>query len=121
MNLTTDTIGAFPPPEGTTPNFIDPESIGYRVVIAAVFFPVFAILFLLARLYARYFLIKHLHLDDYSIILGWLFALACSINIILQTRSALGIYVWDLPIDKLTRYLRVYRIFVLARYLILCK
>lgn len=61
MNSTADT---FPPPEGTTPNFTDPESIGYRVVIAAVFFPVLAIPFLLARLYVKYFIIKHLHLDD---------------------------------------------------------
>ncbi|KAF4624782.1 hypothetical protein G7Y89_g13387 [Cudoniella acicularis] len=106
MNSTTDTIGAFPPPEGTTLNFTDPESIGYRVIIPAVVFPVLAIPFLLARLYAKYFLIKHLHIDDYSIILGWLFALANSIYEILQTRNGLGIHIWDLPIYEFTRFLR---------------
>jgi hypothetical protein len=63
-NSTTDVVGAYPPPAGVTPNFTNPESIGYRVILAALLCPAIAIPFLLLRLYTRRFLIKCLHLDD---------------------------------------------------------
>jgi hypothetical protein len=64
MNSTAAIVGAWPPPAGVTPNFINPESIGYRVILAALLCPAIALIFTLLRLYTKRFLIKHLHIDD---------------------------------------------------------
>lgn len=57
-------IPAMPPPPGVTPNFENPEWIGYRLIIVAVVFPVIALCFLLPRLWSAAFIIKKWHPDD---------------------------------------------------------
>jgi len=52
------------PPPGVTPNLINPESVGYRLVIVAAVFPVVTGVFLALRLYTAHFLLKRWHLDD---------------------------------------------------------
>jgi hypothetical protein len=73
------TIGASPPPLGVTPNFTNPESIGYQIVIAAVVCPVFAIAICLLRLYTARNIIKRFHPDDWLIFVALSFAIAYSI------------------------------------------
>ena len=57
-------MGAAPPPSGVTPNFDNPESIGYRLIVVAVVFPVLALCFLLPRLYSATFILKKWRPDD---------------------------------------------------------
>ncbi len=57
-------VGAAPPPEGVTPNFENPEWIGYRLVIVSVVFPVLSLCFLIPRLYAAGFILRKWHTDD---------------------------------------------------------
>ena len=57
-------VGAAPPPEGVTPNFENPEWIGYRLVIVSVVFPVLSLCFLIPRLYAAGFILRKWHADD---------------------------------------------------------
>jgi len=57
-------MAAMPPPEGVTANFDNPDSIGYRLVIVSVVFPVLAVCFLIPRLYAAVYIIRKWHPDD---------------------------------------------------------
>ncbi|KAH6668388.1 hypothetical protein B0J14DRAFT_600636 [Halenospora varia] len=107
MNSTTDMIGAYPPPPGMTPNFAHPDYIGYRVVIVAIVFPVLTLGFLLVRLYVKGFLIRQFHLDDYSIVCGFVLAVAFSTFQITQTSRGLGVHIWDVPFQKFKKYLSI--------------
>ncbi|KAL1840772.1 hypothetical protein VTJ49DRAFT_7727 [Mycothermus thermophilus] len=89
-------IPAAPPPEGVTPNFENPEWIGYRLIIVAVVFPVLASCFLVPRLWSAAFIIKRWHPDDYLICVGYAFALINSIVCIIQSTKGMGYHIWDL-------------------------
>lgn len=58
------TVGAWPPPLGVTPNFINPESVGYRIIVAAVVLPVIAIPINVLRLYTKRYILGIVHMDD---------------------------------------------------------
>lgn len=58
------TIGASPPPPGVIPNFENPESIAYRVMIIAVFGPVIAIPVCCVRIYTKRCILQNLGFDD---------------------------------------------------------
>ncbi|KAK4234792.1 hypothetical protein C8A03DRAFT_18371 [Achaetomium macrosporum] len=93
------TMGAAPPPEGATPNFENPEWIGYRLIIVSAVFPAFALCFLLPRLYSAAFIIRKWHPDDYLICVGFAFALANSIICITQSTMGMGNHIWDVSFD----------------------
>lgn len=57
-------MAASPPPPGVTPNFENPEWIGYRLIIVSVVFLVMSVVFLVPRLYSAAFIIKKWHPDD---------------------------------------------------------
>jgi hypothetical protein len=57
-------IPAAPPPPGVTPNFDNPAWIGYRLITVSVVFPVFALFFLVPRLYSAGAIIRKWHPDD---------------------------------------------------------
>jgi len=63
MNSTEPTVALAPPP-GVTSNFVDPAFNGQKVIIAGIIFPIITIPFLVARLYAKAFLLKKFQLDD---------------------------------------------------------
>ncbi|KAK4203457.1 hypothetical protein QBC40DRAFT_24205 [Triangularia verruculosa] len=86
-----------PPP---IPNYENPESIGYRLVIVAVLFPVLALCFLVPRLYTASSIIRKWHPDDYLIIVAFLFTVANSIVCVTQTTLGMGNHIWDLPLPK---------------------
>jgi hypothetical protein len=58
------TVGAFPPPPGVTPNFHNPESIAYRVIVASVLGPVVAIPLCILRLYSKRYVLRNTGYDD---------------------------------------------------------
>ncbi|KAK4177388.1 hypothetical protein QBC36DRAFT_211791 [Triangularia setosa] len=102
MDSSSDTgiMAAMPPPPGVTPNFENGESIGYRLVIVSVVFPVLALCFLLPRLYTASYILRKWHPDDYLIIVGFLFAVANSIICIIQTTLGMGNHIYDLPFTR---------------------
>jgi len=57
-------IGALPPPPGITPNFENPESIAYRVIIVAVIGPLLTIPICALRLYTKRNFLRAVGLDD---------------------------------------------------------
>lgn len=63
-------VPAGPPPPGETPNFIDPESIGYRLTIVAVVFAVVTGIFVTLRLFTAAFILRRWHVDDCKLDLG---------------------------------------------------
>lgn len=62
--VASDTVGAWPPPPGVTPNFINPESIGYRIIVVSVLFPAITIPIVLLRLYTKRYILGVVHPDD---------------------------------------------------------
>jgi len=62
--MTSDPVGAWPPPPGVTPNFSNPESIGYRMIIVSVLFPAITIPITLLRLYTKRYILGVIHVDD---------------------------------------------------------
>jgi hypothetical protein len=59
-----DVTGAWPPPEGVTPNFIDPPSIASQVAPLRIAFASAATFFVILRIYTRGVLIRSLGIDD---------------------------------------------------------
>ncbi|RKK11523.1 hypothetical protein BFJ70_g17282 [Fusarium oxysporum] len=106
MNSTdSSTVGAYPSPPGVVPNFMNPESIASRVVLAAALSPVFTIPIVLLRLYTSHFIIKCWHLDDFSITISLMFAMGYSIVNIVQTRNGVGVHIWDVPLSSFNRFM----------------
>src|SRR5438874_1454960 len=62
--MTSDTVGASPPPPGVTPNFDNPESIAYRVILASLLGPIIAIPICLVRLYTKRYILRLVTNDD---------------------------------------------------------
>lgn len=61
---TTSIKPALTPPPGIVPNFVDPPSQSYAIIIAIVFFLVSTTPFVLVRLYTRYYINQKLWWDD---------------------------------------------------------
>jgi hypothetical protein len=57
-------LGMLPPPPGHTVNLTDPESIGWRLILASVLCPVVALIFVLLRLYTARFIVQKMFIDD---------------------------------------------------------
>ncbi|KAH8652703.1 hypothetical protein BGZ60DRAFT_420066 [Tricladium varicosporioides] len=107
MNSTSTIIGAGPAPSGVTPNFTNPDSIAYRLIIIAVVFPALSLTLLSARLYTKHFLVRSVDLADYSIVLGFLCSLAYSTLQIAQTWFGVGRHIWEVPLKDFEVFLRM--------------
>ena len=71
-------VSAAPPPLGVVPNFENPESIGYRLVIVSVVFPVPSLCFLIPRLYVAGVILRKWHTDDCKVFhRNLVFGLSC--------------------------------------------
>jgi hypothetical protein len=57
-------VGAVPPPPGIVPNFTNPESAAYRLIVGTIVCPAITLVFLLLRLYTKRYILKKLLLDD---------------------------------------------------------
>ncbi|KAM7221217.1 hypothetical protein V8F06_003392 [Rhypophila decipiens] len=91
----TDYPGAGHPPPGVIPNFDNPESIGYRLIIVASVFPVVTGVFLGLRLYTAAFILRRWHIDDYLIIVAFMLAVGDSITKSILTNYGAGVHIWD--------------------------
>ena len=70
MNSTASTniTGTLPPPLGVTPNFVNPQSIGYRLIIVAAICPAITLTFLSLRIYTKRWILRQFLLDDCKLI-----------------------------------------------------
>lgn len=66
-----DTVGAMPAPPDVTPNFENPESIAYRVIVASVLGPVITIPICLLRLYTKRCILRLVSYDDRKVPALW--------------------------------------------------
>lgn len=64
MNSTDGIGGAAPPPPGVTPNFVNPESIAWQLILASCLGPALAIPIVAVRFYTAARILKQYHLDD---------------------------------------------------------
>jgi hypothetical protein len=62
------TVGVVPPPPGVTPNFVNPPSTGYRVIITTVCTWALATFVLCIRLYVKLRIIRIVRFDDCTVI-----------------------------------------------------
>jgi len=58
------TVGVIPPPPGVSPNFVNPESNAWQIVLASALPAVIVVVIHLLRLYTSGFIIKRWYLDD---------------------------------------------------------
>lgn len=100
-------VGAFPPPPGVVPNFVNPESIAYRVVIASVLGPTIAIPICAVRLYTRRYILQSVGYDDYAIVLATILALAFSILTCYQINNGLGRHIWDVTAAQFYQLMKI--------------
>jgi hypothetical protein len=57
-------VPAATPPDGITPNFVDPPSVGYQQTTTNIVVLVIMIIVVLLRLYTRIFIVKSFGYDD---------------------------------------------------------
>ena len=55
---------AVPPPPGIVPNYVDPPSIGYAVLVVATISMILATIMLALRVFTKLYLIKAWNLED---------------------------------------------------------
>jgi len=93
--------GVVPPPPDVTPNFVNPPSTGYKVIITACVTWALATFFLCLRGYVKLRLIHMVKVDDWFIVIGWLFATGLSVlQFPYVYQSGLGRHLWDIPFSK---------------------
>ncbi|KAF2175405.1 hypothetical protein K469DRAFT_680082 [Zopfia rhizophila CBS 207.26] len=96
-------VGVIPPPPGVTPNFINPPSLQYIILIINIVFPFISALFVTLRLYTTGLILRKVGIDDYMVALSWLLACASSSIDSLLTRYGLGLHLWDVPFSTFNR------------------
>ncbi|KAN0115321.1 hypothetical protein V8E51_004865 [Hyaloscypha variabilis] len=97
-------VGAIPPPSGVTPNFVNPEYIGHRVLILNAIFLSLATIVVGLRIYSRLGILHNVGIEDYFVIAGWLLSIAFSIVCILLSKYGLGVHLWDVPLTTFSPY-----------------
>ncbi|KAH8787844.1 hypothetical protein F5883DRAFT_530985 [Diaporthe sp. PMI_573] len=90
------------PPDGVTPNFIDPESVGYIPRVGIYVLLPLAIAALLCRIGTRAKLTRALGLDDVICIVATAITVAYCAIILPRLGSPLGRHQWDVPLSQAT-------------------
>lgn len=102
-----DYPGMLPPPPGVTPNFTNPDSMAWRLIVASVLCPVFATLFCLLRFYTARFVVRKTFRDDWLLAVSLIFAIALSAVDIAQTQHGMCIHMWDVTPARFQRVIIV--------------
>ncbi|KAH6715958.1 hypothetical protein BKA61DRAFT_672240 [Leptodontidium sp. MPI-SDFR-AT-0119] len=103
LTIKSERVGIVPPPPGVTPNFTNPESRGYLIVIASIVLLVLSTTVLLLRLYSRRFLVHAVNFSDYAVVVGQISGFGFSaITLHYVANHTLGVHSWDIRISDLT-------------------
>ncbi|KAK0622773.1 hypothetical protein B0T14DRAFT_425653 [Immersiella caudata] len=100
-------VPASPPPPGVTPDFVNGESIAYRLFVVAILFSVLSLLFLSSRLFTAASIQKKWHPDDTLIIVAWFIALANSVIAMVQTKYGLGKHMWEVSAMDFQEFMKI--------------
>ncbi|KAH0386879.1 hypothetical protein KCU92_g2262, partial [Aureobasidium melanogenum] len=104
-------VPAAKPPNGITPNFVDPPSIGHRQTATNIVVLIIMIIVVLLRLYTRIFIVKSVGYDDWAMIAS---LLVCITAIALYqglVHLGMGRHLWNVPVAQFSPYfLRLYLI-----------
>ncbi|KAM3088643.1 hypothetical protein ACMFMG_000279 [Clarireedia jacksonii] len=104
--VTTTLIAAMPAPEGYVVDFANPQRhgdvAGYWVFGVGL---VLSFAFLAMRVYTKIFVARSFVTEDVCFILAWIFGVAVqSLLIHLWLRKAIGVHVWEIPIERYNFY-----------------
>jgi hypothetical protein len=90
-----DVLLSFP-----NPNYTDPVTHGASLVIVNCVFISLVTIFVALRLYTRLYLKRWFGIDDWCIILSWIFTVGLTTVVILANQKYYwNRHVWDVPID----------------------
>ncbi|KAH8888073.1 hypothetical protein GQ53DRAFT_826637 [Thozetella sp. PMI_491] len=98
-----DYPGMLPPPPGITPNIDHPESAAWKLIVAGILCPVFAIIFWSLRHYTTLVLVRRSYVDDWLIVASLVLAIGLSIVDISQTRYGMCTHMWETTPDNFQR------------------
>ncbi|KAI9834105.1 MAG: hypothetical protein M1838_005552 [Thelocarpon superellum] len=83
-----------------TSDIASPADRGGSLVVTAIVLPAMALLFVMMKLYTRFFLIRSPGLDDGFLIVSWVLAVAFSVIVIVDTQHGLGRHVFRMILDQ---------------------
>ncbi|KAK6544060.1 hypothetical protein TWF694_000773 [Orbilia ellipsospora] len=108
------------PPPGVTPNFVDPQDIGYQIVIGiAVTLPL-AIIACGLRFYTRLALIQNFKIDDYLLLFTLISALVFQGCNLYSVSLGLGKNMWDVPWTLMSPVLKWFLATELTYFVSIC-
>ncbi|MBE7182582.1 MAG: hypothetical protein INR71_15485 [Terriglobus roseus] len=94
---------SFPPP-----NYEDPETHGDGLVIVNSIFIALVTICVALRLYTRLFIKRWFGIDDWFIILAWIFTMATDILVIVANQNYYwDRHIWDIPLSDSAGNLKV--------------
>ncbi|CRK40205.1 hypothetical protein BN1708_008140 [Verticillium longisporum] len=102
MSVVNGVLVAIPPPEGYVVDFDNPQrnSVLTAYVVSAVGM-VFALLFMLQRLYVKAFVRHSLGIDDFLLVIAWLGSIAIQVLTIRSfAHTYMGVHGWEIPFEK---------------------
>ncbi|KAI9793317.1 MAG: hypothetical protein M1833_000762 [Piccolia ochrophora] len=91
------TQGMIPPPPGITPNFVDPPSIAYRLIVLFVVGTFISTSFIIMRLYTKARIIRAFGAEDVFCTLAWICTLVVQALMCAQISGGAGRHFWDVP------------------------
>ncbi|KAA6410958.1 MAG: hypothetical protein FRX48_05269 [Lasallia pustulata] len=86
---------AMPPPPGVNPNFVDPHSQGPTLIIGGSIMITLMTLFVLARGYTKYHIIRKASWDDVTCVIAAVGAVAYFVICIYAVRGKMGTHQWN--------------------------
>ncbi|KAH6696056.1 hypothetical protein EV126DRAFT_388464 [Verticillium dahliae] len=102
MSVVNGVLVAIPPPEGYVVDFDNPRrnSVLTAYVVSAVGM-VFALLFMLQRLYVKAFVRHSLGIDDFLLVIAWLGSIAIQVLTIRSfAHTYMVVHGWEIPFEK---------------------
>ncbi|KAJ5757809.1 uncharacterized protein N7511_006503, partial [Penicillium nucicola] len=88
---------ALPPPPGQVSNFVDPPSVGNKIVVINCIFLPLAVIALFVRTWTRVFIVRSFRADDYLMIAALLCSCVLTAVTLHMLDWGLGKHMWDVP------------------------
>ncbi|RDL40437.1 uncharacterized protein BP5553_00416 [Venustampulla echinocandica] len=100
-----DITPSLAPPPGVVPNFENPESIRTIIDFTLGICIGVSSLFVLLRIWTRFFIVKMHGWEDYTMIIAWLMFIAYITLGFLAEQYGSGIHQWDVPLSHFFKFL----------------
>ncbi|KAK6346081.1 hypothetical protein TWF730_010414 [Orbilia blumenaviensis] len=93
------------------------ENIHYMLLVPAIILPILALIAVILRFFTRCFITNMVRLEDWLIIPGLILAIV--ISIVIAMNKAVGVHIWDVPMNKILYIWRVVIFMVLDVVIVL--